>query len=90
MLLQEKNFAAAFAHFDRDGSGSLTTDEIRAALATLGVTDEEVHVSPHAQKHAAPFSLLPVDVSKCRCRCCNTWRMWAGMATLCAPALCLF
>ena len=48
LLLQEKNFAAAFAHFDRDGSGSLTTDEIREALASLGVTDDEVHVSPHA------------------------------------------
>jgi hypothetical protein len=42
--VQEKNFAAAFAHFDTDGSGSLTADEIRAALAALGVTDDEVQV----------------------------------------------
>lgn len=50
LLLQEKNFAAAFAHFDRDGSGSLTTDEICEALASLGVTDDEVHVGSHAAR----------------------------------------
>ena len=40
-LTQNEHLQRAFAHFDRDGSGTITADEIMEALKGQGVSQEE-------------------------------------------------
>ena len=39
-LLRRENIEAAFKAFDRDGSGTITSDEIRTVLGSHNVTSE--------------------------------------------------
>ncbi len=47
-LERESILLDAFKHFDTDSSGSLSTDEIREGLSSLGVTDDDISVSRRA------------------------------------------
>lgn len=41
-LNREDNMIMAFKHFDTDGSGFITTDELLSAMANVGGATEEV------------------------------------------------
>ena len=43
-LEHEQNLQAAFKEFDADGNGRLSREEIKCALASMGVSDLELQV----------------------------------------------
>ena len=72
-LEREEHLVAAFQYFDKDGSGSITIDELQQACQEQGLNDlyledviREVDqnnvslVTPHSQSHfsASPFVIL--------------------------------
>ena len=70
---REENLVAAFAYFDKDGSGYITIDELQQACKDFSLGDVHLDemIKEIDQDNVSSSNCVCVISSTCRCDCCH-------------------